>query len=105
MERLRIGQQLYSSVDGTAVIVVKAGSVGVQLTCGGALMSSEPIPAERRATTAELHVRGGGTQIGKRYETADGGLELLCTKTGTACLAVDNAPLKLKAAKALPASD
>jgi hypothetical protein len=104
MERLRIGQQLYSSVDGTAVIVVKAGSVGVQLTCGGAPMSSEPIPAERRATTAELPVQGG-TQIGKRYETADGGLELLCTKTGTTCLAVDNAPLKLKAAKALPASD
>ena len=105
MERLRIGQQLYSSVDATAVIVVKASSGDVELTCGGAPMSPQPIAAEQRTAMAQPPAPGEGTQIGKRYETADGEIELLCTKAGTTMLAVDDAPLSQKAAKALPASD
>jgi hypothetical protein len=48
---------------------------------------------------------GHGTQLGKRYESADGAVELLCTKAGAASLAVDDVPMIIKAVRALPASD
>lgn len=46
-----------------------------------------------------------GTALGKRYANADGSVELLCTKPGRGSLALDGAPLTIKAAKPLPASD
>ena len=46
-----------------------------------------------------------GSQIGKRYVDAAGTLELLCTKPGEGTLALGSAPLVLKEAKPLPASD
>lgn len=45
------------------------------------------------------------TLIGKRYVDATGTLEVLCTSSGTGELTCDGAPMTLKAAKPLPASD
>lgn len=46
-----------------------------------------------------------GTLLGKRYVNEAGDLELLCIKPGDGSLAVDDAALVLKEAKALPSSD
>jgi hypothetical protein len=46
-----------------------------------------------------------GTLIGKRYVDARDALELLCTYSGRGELCCDGAPMTLKSAKALPASD
>ncbi len=46
-----------------------------------------------------------GTQLGKRYVSEAGDLEVLCTKPGEGTLSLDGAPLTIKGAKPLPASD
>jgi hypothetical protein len=43
--------------------------------------------------------------MGKRYTSAESGIELLVTKPGKADLAIDGAVLTLQEAKPLPASD
>lgn len=101
--RLRVGQTLISAADTTTVIVIKAGAGGVLVTCGGVAMVSEPTTAGSKV--APLRGHANGTQLGKRYETADGSVELLCTKAGTGSLAVGDVPMTIAAAKALPASD
>lgn len=45
------------------------------------------------------------TLLGKRYADDAQGLEVLCTKSGAGTLTVDGAPMQLKGAKPLPASD
>ena len=106
MLRLRVGQRLVSTTDTTAVIVIKAGADDVVLTCGGVAMAAEMETAGAdNPNLAPLDGHDHGTQLGKRYESADGGVELLCTKAGAASLAVDDIPMIIKAVKALPASD
>ena len=104
MLRLRVGQRLASATDTTAVIVIKASADDVVLTCGGVAMAAEMESAG--ADNPNLAPPDGhGTQLGKRYESADGAVELLCTKAGAASLAVDDVPMIIKAVRALPASD
>ena len=101
----RPGDQLASTVCGTRVVVIRAPAAGQpqpQLTCGGSLLvpaadapPAKPGPAGADATTL----------IGKRYVDATGTLELLCSASGAGELACDGAPMTLKAAKPLPASD
>ena len=101
--KLEVGRSWASSVDATAVVVVRAPHEEVVLTCGGA----EMVPG-RKGTgdgTAIGDAHLGPTALGKRYTDADGDLELLCTTPGRGALAVDGVPLSLKAAKPLPASD
>jgi len=98
---LRPGDQLASTVCTTRVVVVRAPTARQPaLTCGGAPMvpatTAPPAPA-RNAEPVTL--------LGKRYVDADGTLELLCTSAGAGELACAGAPMTLKAAKALPASD
>jgi hypothetical protein len=45
------------------------------------------------------------TLIGKRYVDEADTVELLCTSSGTGALTCDGAPMTIKAAKPLPASD
>ena len=47
----------------------------------------------------------GGTQLGKRYGSADETIELLATKAGDGSLAADGGALEIAQAKTLPASD
>ncbi|AGP61256.1 hypothetical protein M271_49470 [Streptomyces rapamycinicus NRRL 5491] len=99
----RIGQTLASTVDETAVIVVRAPGTDVSITCGGAPMCDA---RERPDTVGGPDpAQADGTLLGKRYADDELGLELLCTKAGQGTLAVDGRPLPVKAAKALPASD
>jgi hypothetical protein len=102
--KLRAGQKLVSTVDGTEVIVVRAGAEEVAVTCGGAGMVD--------AKSAEAALRGvldpgqmAGTLIGKRYADEDLGLELLVAKPGQGTLAVDGRVLSVKGPRPLPASD
>ncbi|MDX6741008.1 hypothetical protein [Actinocorallia sp. A-T 12471] len=95
------GEQLASTVCATRVVVVRAPAAasGV-LACGGSPMvpaaSAGPAPAASGEPV---------TLLGKRYTDASGTLELLCTSAGTGELTYDGAPLTLKTAKPLPASD
>jgi hypothetical protein len=45
------------------------------------------------------------TLIGKRYVDSAESVELLCTSSGAGTLSCDGAPMSIKAAKPLPASD
>jgi hypothetical protein len=100
--KLTAGQALASAVDTTSVIVIRAPTVEVSVTCGGPEMIDGKTTSE--LIDADLSQQAG-TQIGKRYADLGLGLELLCTKPGTGTLAVNGAPLALKEAKPLPASD
>lgn len=100
--KLNVGLALYSTVDSTAVIVVRAPEADVTVTCGDAEMTTEKPAADAGAGAAPTQ---NGTLLGKRYTDDALGLELLCTKAGPGALAVDGAPLEIKQAKPLPASD
>jgi hypothetical protein len=52
-----------------------------------------------------VSAEGDPTLMGKRYEDADLGLELLCTQPGEGALSIGDAPLLVKGAKPLPSSD
>ncbi len=96
------GMRLRSAACTTEVVVVRPPSSPVALTCGGAPMEDLATAA---AAGAALAAGGDGTLLGKRYEDAETGLELLCTKGGSGALALDDRPLLLKGSKPLPASD
>jgi hypothetical protein len=123
---LRPGEQLASTVCSTRVIVVRAPSGGRPLiSCGGQPMvpaasappspaaPADPAPADAApadaapadAAPADAAPADPATLIGKRYVDAAGTLEVLCTASGTGVLSCDGAPMTVKAAKPLPASD
>ncbi|AXI76206.1 hypothetical protein [Peterkaempfera bronchialis] len=99
----RVGQTLASTVDVTAVIVVRAPETDVSITCGGADMVDSKAGPVTPGTADPAQM--DGTQLGKRYADDDLGIELLCTKAGQGTLAVEGRPLPIKGAKPLPASD
>lgn len=99
--KLRVGQTLHSAVDSTTVVVIRAPDADVSVTCGDAeMLTSAPVTASPPSSAG-----GEGAQLGKRYVDAAETVELLCTKAGASALAVDGAPVSLKEAKPLPASD
>ncbi|MEB2286286.1 MAG: hypothetical protein B6D46_08025 [Polyangiaceae bacterium UTPRO1] len=103
MARLKAGARLKSAVCATEVIVIAAPAGEVDVRCGGAPMLAS---GEEAAADAALDpAAAGGTALGKRYISAGGDLELLCTKPGKGSLAVGASPLVLKEAKPLPSSD
>jgi hypothetical protein len=97
---LRPGDQLASTVCGTRVVVLRAPAAQPRLTCGGG-----PLIPAADAPPAKPGPAGTTTLIGKRYVDATGTLELLCTASGAGELTCDGAPMTLKAAQPLPASD
>jgi hypothetical protein len=102
MTVLKAGMRLRSRTCATEVIVVRASAEDVELRCGGQPMSSEVVDGSKEALAPD---HGNGTQLGKRYGSADLGLELLCTKAGEGSLSVGDDALPLKDAKPLPSSD
>lgn len=104
---LKAGARLSSVVDTTEVIVVQAPSELVDLRCGGVAMvplgTAPPEPAATNSTDGDGH--GDGTMLGKRYVDEDSGLEVLCTKAGSATLGLGDRVLTHKGAKPLPSSD
>ncbi|QJT05269.1 hypothetical protein G9272_37315 [Streptomyces asoensis] len=102
--RPRVGQMLASTVDPTAVIVVRCPDEELEITCGGAAMVEGTGPGSAATATADPELMGGSL-LGKRYAAEDLGVELLCTKPGPGTLAVNGVALPVKSAKPLPASD
>jgi hypothetical protein len=101
--QLRPGQKLKSAVCEAQLVVVKPASTDVDVRCGGVPMmgESEEPPA---GVTLDPSL-GDGPLIGKRYEDAVSGLELLCSRTGSGAVTVDGRAVNLKGAKPLPSSD
>ncbi len=99
---LKPGTRLFSSVDSTELITVKAPTDPVELTIGGvpALLS-----ADERTIGAPATGHDGGATLGKRFVDAAESIELLVTKPGASVPALAGELLVIKAAKALPASD
>ena len=98
---LRPGDQLASTVCSTRVVVIRAPhDQAALIECGGSPMV--------QATPGGQPSPGGpdsATLIGKRYVDAAESVELLCTSSGTGALTCDGAPMTVKSAKPLPASD
>jgi hypothetical protein len=102
--KLKSGTRLRSQVDGTEIIVVRAPADDAEVTCGGHPMID--VHEQPQPGLSAVAGSGGGTQLGKRYTIdGDAALELLVTRAGAHDLSVDGAPLVLKGAKPLPASD
>jgi hypothetical protein len=103
MPQLKAGTRLRSAVCTTEVIVIAAPPGDVDVRCGGAPMigagETPPPGAALDPAAAE------GTALGKRYVSAAGDLELLCTKAGKGSLGAGGSPLALKETKPLPSSD
>jgi hypothetical protein len=101
---LRPGEQLASTVCTTRVAVIRVQGRPL-IACGGEPMvpAASARPPAARGSASE----GGDavTLIGKRYIDAAETVELLCTSSGAGALSCDGAPMTVKAAKPLPASD
>ena len=98
--KLRTGGRYRSAVDDTEVIITRVDGAEGELTCGGVPMRGIGAMGE------QLPIESGqdaGTALGKRYGSDT--LEVLVTKPGGGTLALDGAPLEMRAAKPLPASD
>jgi len=100
---LKPGTRMRSAVCTTEVMVIQAPAADLELTCGGAAML--PLGTEPQSPRSPAPGLDGGTLIGKRYVSAAGDLELLCTKPGAGSLALGSTPLAVKSAKPLPSSD
>ncbi|MBV8928825.1 MAG: hypothetical protein JO152_06855 [Mycobacteriaceae bacterium] len=99
---IKNGTRLQSQVCDTQVIVVRTADSLDELRAGGVPMV--PI-GEAASADATLDPEfAGGTLMGKRY-VDDGGAEVLVTKAGQGTLSIGAAPLTIKEAKPLPASD
>jgi hypothetical protein len=100
---LKNGARLRSQVDTTEVIVVRGRPGDADIACGGHPMLD--LAGTPQAGLGLADGLDGGTQLGKRYTDDAGEIELLVTKPGQGSLTLDGAPLELKTAKPLPASD
>ena len=99
---LKAGTRLRSVVCDTQVVVVRAPTGEVVITCGG----HPVVPLDAAVEPASLDpAHSAGTLLGKRYADEAGTLELLCTKAGKGSLAVDGQALGVKQPKPLPSSD
>jgi hypothetical protein len=99
---LRLGSRWRSTQGGTEVIVVRAASEDVSLHCSGAAM----VAFEDKAIDGgEVPGSEAQVRLGKRYESVERGVEVLCTKPGPGPLSVEGVELVEKGAKPLPSSD
>lgn len=96
------GARFQSAVCDTQVAIVRTAESTVELCCGGQPMV--PMGSDRGDAAPEAPF-DAGTQMGKRYVTADDAVEVLVTKPGAGSLSVGDEALDLKEAKPLPASD
>jgi hypothetical protein len=92
--------KIYLSPGGMQLIVTKGGAG--TLTDGDVPLllaaAGEKYPDGTKAGAQAL-------QLGKRYKSADGAVEILVNKPGPCDLRYDGQPMELKEAKPLPSSD
>jgi hypothetical protein len=103
MSDLKLGSRWRSAVCDTEVAVIRVPRTALILQCGGHPMLI--VNAERPVGVQLAPDHAHGALLGKRYEDAGSGIEVLCTKAGAGSLTVDGVPLTIKAAKRLPSSD
>ncbi|WP_067901596.1 hypothetical protein [Nocardia vaccinii] len=96
------GARLESQVCETQVIVIRVSDTLTRLRCGGAPMV--PVGDAEEAGAGPDPRFANGSALGKRY-TDESGAELLVTRAGAGTLTIDDTPLQVKRAKALPSSD
>jgi hypothetical protein len=89
--KLAPGTRLVSTACSTQVIVVRAPSSSVHITCGGAPM--EILGATEPRTLGSVPPGSAGVDLGKRYGDPESGLELLCTQAGAGPIEVDGRPM------------
>jgi hypothetical protein len=101
--QLRPGLRLESATCDTQVAVVKvpSGGADVDIRCGGEPMRELGTGGDKVPVSFE----GDATLLGKRYESEEAGIELLCTQGGEGALSIGDQPLLVKGAKPLPSSD
>jgi hypothetical protein len=92
--------KIYVAPSGAQVIVTKGGPGTLS---DGALALILKDGGENFADDAP--VGSQVLQLGKRYKSADGAVEVLVNKPGACDLRYDGQPLELKEAKPLPSSD
>lgn len=100
---LKPGSRWKSAVCDTEVVVVRPPKSAISLQCGGQEMVAHS--ATKPTGVAISPDFSGGSAVGKRYNDADTGLELLCSKAGAGSLAIDGRAIFAADAKKLPASD
>ena len=100
---LRPGGRAKSAVCDTEIVVVKAGSPGSVISCGGHPMVV--FGAEKPSGLELVEGQANGSAVGKRYIDEESGAEVLCAKGGAGSLSINGRPLAAKETKALPASD
>ncbi|MET7400599.1 hypothetical protein ABZS66_44685 [Dactylosporangium sp. NPDC005572] len=102
MPRYSVGERLRSRVSTVEVVVVRASSADLEVTCAGVPVARDGEEMRHQGSGA---FAGEETLLGKRYEDQNSGLELLCVVPGSGRLAVAERPLALKSPKPLPSSD
>ena len=96
------GQRLACPACDTEVIVIRVPAFDVSLACGGESLGDIAAPRPKGGhAQAEENV----AQLGKRYFDQKSGLELLCTRPGSAALSCNGVLLDVKRARPLPSSD
>ena len=70
----------------------------VEITCNG-------VSLEEKADQSPAEADGPDIQLGKRYQSAEGGVSLLCVKAGKGELVCNGAAMELQGARKLPSSD
>jgi hypothetical protein len=100
---LKPGSRWKSAVCGAQMVVVRPPSAAGELQCGGVAVLPQTDTTPPTATIDPASA--GGVLIGKRYTDVASGIEVLGAKAGAGSLAFNGAPLTLKEAKPLPASD
>jgi hypothetical protein len=91
-------------------IYLSPGGMQLIVTKGGPGTLSDGTVALLRADAGEKFAGGTSTgtqalQLGKRYKSTDGAVEVLINKPGPCDLRYDGQPMELKEAKPLPSSD
>jgi len=91
--------KIYVTPGGAQLIVTKGGP--------GTLTDGDtPLLLKDSGTFPEGTAAGSDAlQLGKRYKSPDGAVEVLINKPGTGSLRYDGQPLELKEAKPVPSSD
>jgi len=91
--------KIYLAPGGVQLIVTKGGP--------GTLSDGDVALVTKDAGPFAAGTPAGATplQLGKRYKSADGAVEVLINKPGPCDLRYEGAPMELKDAKPLPSSD
>ena len=92
--------KIYIAPGGAQLIVTKGGP-GTLTDGAVALVTKDSGQAFPAGTATE----GAPLQLGKRYKSTDGAVEVLINKPGPCHLCYDGVAMELKEAKPLPSSD